>query len=129
MTGPPVPDAEAIGFQERASSFYRSLESVPLDALLTFEDPELRSYFAGQPDFNDYYSALANAVRAADFRDGQVSSLEILEFRFEQPDLARVEVRIAGKHQRRLRFWEIELRRTDTWRRHEGVWVLSPDKL
>ncbi|MCP4005644.1 MAG: hypothetical protein GY725_15750 [bacterium] len=125
----PVPEAEAIGFHERARSFYQALESVPLDALVTYEDPELKTYFAGPAAFADYYSSLADAVRSLNFRDGRVASLEIQEFRFERPDFARVELRISGKHQRRLRFWEMEMHRTDSWRRVDGVWLVSPDKL
>ncbi len=127
--GPPVSDSEALAFAERAQRFYRSLEGVPLDSLLTYEDPKLHAYFASRPAFADYYSALANEVRNAAFRDGRVSRLEILEFRFEADDLARVELRAAGLHQRSLLFWELDIRRTDTWRRVDGVWMLAPDRL
>ena len=34
-----------------------------------------------------------------------------------------------GDHERGLLFWDVELLRTDVWRRVEGGWVLDPEKL
>ena len=124
-----VADESVLSFARRIESFYRSLEELPIDSLITYEDPKLRTHFRDQTAFADYYASLAHQVRAASFRNGRAERVEVEEFRFEGPELARVEVRVYGRHQRALRFWEIDFARTDTWRRVEGAWVLTPEKL
>jgi hypothetical protein len=34
-----------------------------------------------------------------------------------------------GRHYRELRFWRLEISRTDTWRHTSAGWLLSPEKL
>lgn len=125
----PVSDEEALRFADRAARFYRTLQGVPLPALITYTDPALREYFASAAAFSDYYSALATAARQATLRDGQAESVRVREFRFEGPDQAVVDVVVIGKHERRLRFWDIALERRDVWRRIDGVWLIVPEKL
>jgi hypothetical protein len=36
---------------------------------------------------------------------------------------------LTGKHERELRFWDIDVERRDIWRRIDGVWVIVPEKL
>lgn len=125
----PVSEDDIVAFAERIEIFYRSLEETPLDAILTYQDEALRSHFRDDSEFADYYASLADEVRRAFLRNGQADRVEIREFRFEGPELAFVDVALLGRHQRGLRFWEIELRRTDTWRLEGGTWILAPEKL
>ena len=62
-------------------------------------------------------------------RDGRVERFEITEFRMLDPERAVVELQLIGRHERELRFWEIELPRTDTWQRVRGTWTVRPDRL
>lgn len=128
-SGPPISDEEAIQFAIRAESFYRSLQGVPLPALITFEDRERQQYFPTPGAYADYYSALATTARQNTLRDGEAVSVKIREFHFDGPDQAVVEYVVTGKHERTLRFWDIDLDRHDIWRRVDGVWVIVPDKL
>ncbi len=121
--------APASALASRLDSFYGRLAGVPLDAVTTFDMPGLRDYFTGPSAFGDYYASLANQVRDASLANGVADRVVVREFHFADADTAVVAVGIFGHHRRRLRFWEIELRRVDTWRRLEGVWLLVPDKL
>lgn len=121
------PDAERLA--RRLERFYSELEDVPVDAALTWESPYLRGYFADPTAFADFYASLAGQVRDARLRDSRLLRIEVREFRVPSPGLAYVDVALIGVHQRALRFWEIELARTDTWTRVEGTWYLTPDRL
>ena len=127
--GEAVDEVQILAFADRIEVFYRSLERIPLDVLMTYEDPDLRAHFADPSSFSDYYADLADQVREANFRNGRAESVEIRQFRFETPELARVDVELMGRHDRGLRFWQFGLPRTDTWRLIEGSWMLSPGKL
>ena len=122
-------DEPVLAFASRIGPFYARLERTRLDALSTFEDVELRRFFADERDFMDYYASLAAQVRAAHFRRSQPLEVEIREFHFPQGGQALVDVRLSGRHERALRFWSIEILRTDTWERVDGTWFLSPGKL
>lgn len=124
-----VDDVDAVRFAERIQGFYGALENVPLDALITYENRELRAYFADERAFSDYYAALAGDLRDAAFRNGRAEKVLIDEFSFDGPGEARVELTLIGRHIRELLFWERRIRRTDLWRQVEGVWLLTPSKL
>ena len=125
----PVSDEEALQFAVRAERFYHALQGVPLAATITFSNQDLHQYFPTQAAFSDYYSSLATVVRQNTLRDGQARSVRIREFHFDGPDQAVVDVVLTGKHERELRFWDIDLDRHDIWRRVDGIWVIVPDKL
>jgi hypothetical protein len=127
--GPPISDEEAILFAGRIERFYNSLAGVPLPALVTFQDPERQQYFPTPTAYADYYSSLATAARQNTLRDGEARTVTIREFRFDGPDQAVVDYVATGKHERELRFWDIDLERQDIWRRIDGVWMIAPDKL
>lgn len=126
---PIVSDEEAMRFALRAEAFYHSLQGIPLPATVTFYNRELHQYFPTPSAFADYYSSLAMLARQNTLRDGQARSVRIREFHFEGPEQAVVDVVITGKHERELRFWDIDLDRRDVWRRVDGVWVIVPEKL
>lgn len=128
-TEPTVSDEEAMRFALRAERFYQSLQGIPLPATVTFYNRELHQYFPTPSAFADYYSSLATLARQNTLRDGQARSVRIREFHFDGPEQAVVDVVITGKHERELRFWDIDLDRRDVWRRVDGVWVIVPEKL
>jgi hypothetical protein len=126
---PLVGEPAVVEFQRRIESFYRRLEGRSLDVQVTFEDRDLREFFSNEEEFSDYYAALADEVRRAGFQYGRPTRVEVLEFRFEGRDRATVDVKLSGRHSRALRFWEVELRRGDTWERRGTTWLLSPKRL
>jgi hypothetical protein len=125
----PVDDVGILAFAERAGSFYALLENAPLDALVTFEDEDLRAYFAEDGEFTDYYATLANRVRKAQFRHSKANQVVIQEFRLEGNHTAFVDIVLVGRHQRYLIFWDLEVQLTDVWRQRSGAWFISPGKL
>ncbi len=125
----PVDERDVLLFAERIATFYATLARRSLDAYLTYEDESLRDYFDSPGAFSDYYASLANQVRDAHLRNSSAREVRVREFRFEDPDTVRVDLLLVGRHERGLRFWDIELERTDTWRRARGTWVLAPEKL
>jgi hypothetical protein len=124
-----VGDADVAQFASRIEHFYGLLEGVPLDAVSTYQNADLRSCFSSQSAFADYFSALATAEREKYFRDGVARRVTIREFHFESADLALVDIDVRGVHERVLRFWPIGFARHDTWKRVDGAWVIAPDKL
>jgi hypothetical protein len=123
------PDADIAVFSARIETFYHALEDVPLDALVTYQNKQLRDCFETQAAFSDYFSALATEARHRYFRDITARSVRIRSFEFANPDEATVEVTFTSVHQRVLRFWSIHFDRYDTWRRADGIWRIVPAKL
>jgi len=126
---PQLSNEEVAAFSERIETFYGALEDVPLDALVTYENHQLRDCFETPGAFSDYFSALATAARDAYFRDTTARSVRIREFDFQGPDDATVDVMFTSVHQRVLRFWSIGFERWDHWKRIDGVWRVVPEKL
>ena len=127
--GPMPSDKEIAAFSVRIDQFYKTLEGIPLDTLVTYQNHELRDCFATQAAFSDYFSALATAAREAKFRDSVARNVRIREFHFDGAESALVEVEFRSVHQRRLRFWTIGFERHDQWTLHDGVWQIVPAKL
>ncbi len=122
-------ETEARIFAERIQGFYAELEDIPIDTLFVFKNRELRAYFENDRAFSDYYASLAGDLRDSAFANGRAERVEIDEFRFQSPGEATVDLTLVGHHMRRLRFWEMKMRRTDSWRQIEGIWMLNPSKL
>ena len=122
-------DAEIAAFSTRIEKFYKALEGVPLDTLVTYENPDLRSCFASASAFSDYFSALATAARDEKFRYVMARTVRIREFHFDGPEHSTVEVEFRSVHQRVLRFWTIGFDRHDEWALQDGVWIVVPAKL
>ena len=127
--GPMPSEAEIAAFSTRIEKFYKTLEGIPLDALVTYENPDLRACFGSNSAFSDYFSALATAAREAKFRDSMARTVRIREFHFDGPESAIVEVEFRSVHQRALRFWSIGFDRYDEWALKDGVWQIVPAKL
>jgi hypothetical protein len=122
-------DPGVLAFAERIRSFYDAIEEIPLDVELTYGKSDLRTYFASEGEFASYYAGLAAQLRAAQLRNATLTRVSIVEFRFEGDSVARVDLRLIGRHERQLRFGQLELPRQDTWQRRDGRWMVTPDKL
>jgi hypothetical protein len=124
-----VRDPEVLEFAQRIEQFYSGLEGRSVNVFHTYQDPKLRDFFVREQEFVDYYASLASQLRDASFRHGRPVRVEIQEFRFQDPQRAVVDLTLVGQHFRGLRFWDVRIQRTDTWRRRRSVWVLSPERL
>ena len=129
VSSPEVDVMDVARFSERIESFYSVFENTPIDAVMTFENPALRTFFGSESAYMDYYSSLANQVRRQNIMNTRPRKVIVSEFHFDGPDEAVVEVILTGPYQRRLWLWDIEVKRVDTWKRLDGVWLLTPDKL
>ena len=129
VSAPEVDVMDVVRFSERIESFYSVLENVPIDAVLTFENPALPTFFGSESAYMDYYSSLANQVRRRNILNTRPRKVIVSAFHFEGPDEAIVEVTLSGPYRRTLWLWDIEVKRVDTWKRLDGVWLLTPDKL
>ena len=89
----------------------------------------LRSFFASEDEFAAYYASLASQLRRAQFRNCVLDRVSIVEFRFEGDDVAQVDLMLFGRHERALRFGELELERHDVWQRRDGNWLVTPGKI
>ena len=128
--GVQVADSEAVaGFHARASSFYARLARRRFSTRATYRDPRLREYFPTAQAFSDYYADLAQALVEADFERSRPLRLEVLEFSFDAPGRARVQLRLTGDDGRPLRWGERVLEREDRWERRGGRWWLAPGKV
>ena len=126
----PVGEASILEFAERIQGFYGSIERRSLNALVTFQDAELHGYFGDPRQFADYYASLADQVKSAHFRYSRADAVRVREFRFPAHGRAEVDVVLVGRHQRALRFWDIEIERTDAWVLDDsGLWIIAPEKL
>ncbi len=121
--------ASVVDFHARASSFYARLARRRFNTRATYRDERLREFFQSESAFADYYADLARSIDEADFRRNRPVRLDVLEFRFEAPGRARVEVRLVGEDARPLRWGERVLEREDRWERQRGRWWIVPGKL
>jgi hypothetical protein len=125
-----VADPAVLDFADRIEAFYRSIDGIPLDVQVTYDTNELRGYFGSEEEFATYYASLAQQLRNAQVRNSTLERVSILEFRFEPGEqIARVELLLVARHERALRLRSLELARQDTWRRADGKWIVTPDKL
>ena len=124
-----IQDPDVISFAQRLQAFYGSIQNIPLDVRLTYDSSVLRTFFASDEEFAAYYASIAAQLRRAQFRNCTLERVSIVEFRFEKDDVAQVDLMLFGRHERTLRFGELELQRVDVWERRNGNWVVTPGKI
>ena len=128
--GVQIAQSEAVvDFYAQASAFYSRLARRRFNSRATYRDERLRGFFSSESAFADYYADLAQALFAADFERSRPLSLDVVEFSFDAPGRARVQVRMVGDDSRPLRFGQRILDREDRWERQEGRWTLVPGKI
>lgn len=127
--GVAVAPAAALAFNERADAFYQRLIRRRVNALETFNDPQLHQHFRSRDRFLDYYADLAAALDDANFEKSRPESVQVEEFLFDTPTTVRVQVLFVGKDDRPLRPDRTRLLRVDRWERAEDNWWITPGKL
>jgi hypothetical protein len=124
-----VQDPRVLEFADRIQAFYGSIQQIPLDVRITYDNSKLRSFFANEADFATYYAQLAGELRRAQFRNATLQRVLIREFRFDGEGVAKVDLMLFGRHERALRLGELQLARSDVWQLRDGSWLVTPDKL
>jgi hypothetical protein len=127
VTGEPT---AAVGEVEAlARVFYTRVINRRFNSISTFHDPALRELFATPEAFADYYAALSDALDAAHFEALRPSAVDILQLDVLESDAVLVTVRYHGQNSLPLRFWSVDLERTDRLERSDGRWWIIPGKL
>jgi len=119
----------ALALRHRVEGFYLRLAHRRFDTLETYNDFIMLDHLASLDLFFDYYADLAEDLTRAQFDRSRPTSVEVLEFLFEDPKTAEVLVRFVGNDGRPLRPGSVELVRTDRWEWAEGTWWVRPGKL
>lgn len=116
----------ALAFQERAEAFYGRLIRRRFNALETFSDRALRARFRTEDAFFDYYAELANVFDEAHFERSRPTEAIVVDFLFDTPTSALVQVRYTGEDDRPLRPNSVSLIQIDRWDQHEDGWWITP---
>jgi len=124
-----VPPETALTLKRRADGFYLRLAHRRFNTLETYNDRIMREHFRSPALFLDYYADLAQDLADAHFEKRRPRRIEVRELVFEDPGLARVQVRFVGADDRPLRPGEVDLVRVDRWEWAEGAWWIQPGKL
>ena len=120
----PAREVEAL-----ARVFYTRVINRRFNSTSTFHDPALRELFATPEAFADYFAALADALDVAHFEALRPTAVDLLQLDVLEADAVLVTVRYHGQNSLPLRFWSVELARTDRWERSESRWWIIPGKL
>ena len=130
--GPEITGArgpESVEVQQLARVFYTRILNRRFNSIATFHDPALRELFGSPEAFADYFAALADAFEVASFEGLRPTSLDLEKLEVLEPDVVLVSVRYRGQNSLPLRWWAVDLLRTDRWEHSDGRWWIIPGKL
>lgn len=109
--------------------FYTRIINRRFNSIATFHDPALRELLGSPEAFADYFAALTDALTVAHFEALRPTRLDLDQIDVLEPDVVLVTVRYQGRNSLPLRWWAVELVRTDRWERSDGRWWIIPGKL
>lgn len=112
-----------------ARVFYTRLINRRFNSIATFHDPALRELFATPEAFADYFAAMADALSVAHFEALRPTSARLERIDVLESDAVLVTVRFRGQNSLPLRWWSVDLVRTDRWEKSDGRWWIIPGKL
>jgi hypothetical protein len=122
--------AADVGQVERlARVFYTRTINRRFNSIATFHDPALRELFGSPEAFADYFAAFADALQVAHFEALRPTQAFLERIDVLEPDAVLVTVRFRGENSLPLRWWSVELARTDRWELSDGRWWIIPGKL
>lgn len=112
-----------------ARVFYTRMIDRRFNSIATFHDPALRELFVSPEAFADYFAAMADALTVAHFEALRPTELRLEKLDVLEPTVILVTVWYRGENSLPLRWWSVELTRTDRWERSDGRWWIIPGKL
>ncbi len=121
--------ADTWDVERLARVFYTRIVNRRFNSIATFHDPALRELFASPEAFADYFAAFADALDSAHFEALRPEAAALERISVLDPDAVLVTVRFRGQNSLPLRWWSVELARTDRWERADGRWWIIPGKL
>jgi hypothetical protein len=122
-------DVSADEVERLARVFYTRIINRRFNSIATFHDPALRELFGSPEAFADYFAALADALIVAHFEALRPTSAKLEQIDVLEADSVLVTIRYRGQNSLPLRWWSVELARTDRWERSDGQWWIIPGKL
>ena len=122
-------DLESDKVERLARVFYTRTINRRFNSIATFHDPALRELFESPEAFADYFAAFADALDVAHFEALRPTSATLERIDVLDPDVVLITVRFVGENSLPLRWWTVELSRTDRWERSEDRWWIIPGKL
>lgn len=126
ITGPPA-DTEVV--EKLARVFYVRMINRRFNSIATYHDPALREFFQSPEAFADYFAAFADELTEAHFEALRPQKIWIEQLDVLQPEMILVSVRFRGQNSLPLRWWRVDLVRTDRWEHHDDRWWIIPGKL
>jgi len=122
--------AEALReFLPLSEIFYARITSRRFNSRATFEDPSVRQFFPTVAAYSDYYAALVDALDRAHIRFNRPSRVDLLGIAVSESGTLVLALRITGRNDLPLRFWNATLLRTDEWVWREDRWFIVPGKV
>ena len=122
--------AEALReFLPLSEIFYARITSRRFNSRATFEDPSVRQFFPTVAAYSDYYAALVDELDRAHIRFNRPSRVDLLGIEISESGTLSLALRIIGRNDLPLRFWNATLLRTDEWVWREGRWFIVPGKV
>jgi hypothetical protein len=109
--------------------FYERIASRRFNSRATFEDPSMRQFFPTVAAYSDYYAALVDALDRANIRFNRPTKIELLGIEVDPSGSLRLSLRLIGRNDLPLRWWDAVLLRTDEWRWQDGRWWVVPGKV
>lgn len=127
ITGERTASADEV--ERLARVFYTRTINRRFNSIATFHDPALRELFDSPEAFADYFAAFADALIVAHFEALRPTSARLQRIDVLDPNAALITVTFRGRNSLPLRWWSVELDRTDRWEKNRGRWWIIPGKL
>lgn len=109
--------------------FYERIASRRFNSRATFDDPSVRQFFPSVAAYSDYYASLVDVLDRAHFRFNQPTRIELLGLSATGDGMLTLSLRLVGKNDLPLRWWNTSLLRKDEWRWQDGRWWVVPGKV
>ena len=122
-------EVSADEVERLARVFYTRIINRRFNSIATFHDPALRELFTSPEAFADYFAAMTDTLIVAHFEALRPTAARLEKLDVLEADTVLVTIRYRGQNSLPLRWWSVELVRTDRWEHSDGRWWIIPGKL
>jgi hypothetical protein len=124
-----LPDEASGSLFSLSEIFYERISSRRFNSRATFEDPSMRQFFPTVAAYSDYYAALVDALDRGNIRFNRPTVIELLGIEVEPNGSFLLSLRLTGRNDLPLRWWNATLLRTDEWLWQDDRWWVVPGKI
>jgi hypothetical protein len=124
-----LPDEVSGSLISLSEIFYERISSRRFNSRATFEDPSMRQFFPTVAAYSDYYAALVDALDRGNIRFNRPTVIELLGIEVEPNGSFLLSLRLTGRNDLPLRWWNATLLRTDEWLWQDDRWWVVPGKI